>query len=121
MNVQSASELETLLAAAATGAGTRLMDRDTFLQLLGYAQAKAYVVYAIEVFEREGDLEIPRVDLKLIGGDLIQETQAMSYEERLAHVVEAVRFTISAADKASGACEFQIWMEEAELWRDGAA
>ncbi len=118
MKLTGAKELEAILTAGASGRGAGLLDRDTLLQLLGYAQAKAYVMYAIEIFELRDDLQYPRVDLKLLGGDLIEETETMSYEQRLAHIEEAVRFTISAADDASAPCGFMVWLEEAEAWRD---
>ena len=121
MKIKSGAELEALLAAvAAPGGSLDLLDRDTLLQLLGYAQARAYVVYGMEVFELRDGLEFARVDLTLVGGDLIQETEALPYQQRLAHIDEAVRFTISAADEASAPCGFIIWLEEAEAWRDGA-
>ncbi|GEM_PF-4656907 len=122
MKIRSAAELEALLTAvAAPGGSLELLDRDTLLQLLGYAKARAYVVYGVEVFELRDGLEIPRVDLTLVGGDLIEETEAMPFEHRLAHIDETVRLTISAADEASSPCGFIVWLEEAEAWREGAA
>ena len=113
--------MASIFAAAASCDGSALIERDTLLQLFGYAQANGYMVDAIEVYELSGDLEIPRVDLGLYGGELVHETRGMSYEQSMQHVREAVDFTIAAADALAASCGFLIWLAETRAWREATA
>jgi hypothetical protein len=113
-------ELDTLLAEAASGGGSPMLDRQTLVQLLGFAQARDYVIDAMEVFELKDGLEYPRVEFGLYGGDLVAETSGMSFDQSMAHILNAVDVVLSAVDETDAHHGFLIWLAKVQAWRDAA-
>ena len=120
MTLRSVIELDAVLAEAASGGGSPMLDQRSLVQLLGYAQAKDWVVDAIEVFELKDGLEIPRVDFGLYGGDLVSETAGMSFDQCMAHILGAVDFTLSAVEDTGAKCGFLVWLAATQAWRDAS-
>ena len=97
-----------------------MLDPRLLVQLLGYALAKDWVVDAIEAYEMNDDLEIPRVDFGLYGGDLVNETAGMSFDQCMTHIHGAVDFILSAVEDTGAKCEFLVWLAPAQAWRDAS-
>lgn len=121
MGLRSAAELDVLLAEAVSGGGSPMLDRQTLVQLLGYALAKDWVVDAIEVYELKDGLEIPRVDFGLYGGDLVSETAGMSFDRSMAHILGAVDFILSTVEETGAQYGFLVWLAPAQAWRDASS
>ncbi len=107
------NDLQALIRQAQTGRGAKSIDVQTLRQVISVAGAQGLMTIRVEVFEEQGELLAPRVDLTLYGLYSEPEIQAASPPERIRLSSQAVDEMLKLTAREAATFQFELWLDEA--------
>ena len=107
----NAEELQALLDQATSGSGTQMLALAAMEKLLTEARSRRLSVVSIEVYELEGEWQVPALEFGLYYDDICRAVEGLTEDQKVSISLEKAQKLFSDLSRIDRKFGVQVWLE----------
>ena len=112
--LKSESNLEFIYKLSLSGNGSPLVNIHTLLEFSAYAKCRGGLIYILEAFRLDNDLQIPCIELGIYAGELSERAKNIDWVEKIELHREKVNSIVEDLKGDPFDYAFNVWVIESE-------